>query len=128
MKFNNLISNISYGVFYLRVTYYHLRKSGMLIRSAKIQFLFWAAFFSVMLYLWIVTVGLQIFVLPDEKPLHLPQNVVLLLFVLYGLLSIAVLAGTIISTMINNKFYQKFFSIFMMIALATLLATKSMFG
>ena len=100
----------------------------MLIRSAKIQFLFWTAFFSVLLYIWIVTIGLQTFVLPDEKPMHLPQDVVLLMFVLYGLLSVAVLAGTIISTMIDNKFYQKFFSIFMMLALATLLATKSMFG
>jgi len=100
----------------------------MLIRSAKIQFLFWTAFFSMLLYLWIVAVGLQTFVLPDEKPMHLPQDVVLLMFVLYGLLSIALLAGTIISTMIDNKFYQKFFSIFMMLALATLLATKSMFG
>jgi len=100
----------------------------MLIRSAKIQFLFWTAFFSVLLYLWIVTVGLQTFVLPDERLMHLPQDVVLLMFVLYGLLSVAVLAGTIISTMINNVFYQRFFGIFVIVALFTLLATKSMFG
>jgi hypothetical protein len=100
----------------------------MLIRSGKIQFLFWTAFFSVVLYLWIVTVGLQTFVLPDEKPMHLPQDVVLLMFVLYGLLSVTVLAGTIISTMINSKFYQKFFGLLIMLALATLLGAKSMFG
>lgn len=100
----------------------------MLIRSAKIQFLFWTAFFSVMLYVWIVAVGLQTFVLPDEKPLELPQNVIMLMFVLYGLLAVAVLVGTIISTMINNRFYMKFFSIFMMLGLATLLITRSMFG
>ena len=100
----------------------------MLIRSGKIQFLFWTAFSAVVLYLWIVTVGLQTFVLPDKKPLHLPQDVVLLMFVLYGLLSVAVLAGTIISTMINNAFYQRFFGILVVVALFTLLATKSMFG
>ena len=100
----------------------------MLIRSGKIQFLFWTAFFAVLLYLWIVAVGLQTFVLPDEKPMHLPQETVLLMFVLYGLLSVAVLAGTIISTMINSKFYQKFFAIFVIIALATLLGAKSIFG
>ena len=100
----------------------------MLIRSGKIQFLFWTAFFSIMLYVWIVTIGLQTFVLPDEKPMELPQNTVLLMFVLYGLLAVAVLAGTIISTMINNRFYTKFFGIFMMVGLATLLATKGMFG
>jgi len=100
----------------------------MLIRSGKVQFLFWTAFFAVMLYLWIVTVGLQTFVLPDEKPIHLPQDTVLLMFILYGLLAVAVVAGTIISTMINNSFYQKFFSVFVIVSLATLLATKSMFG
>jgi len=100
----------------------------MLIRSGKVQFLFWTAFFAVMLYLWIVTIGLQTFVLPDEKPMELPQDVVILMFVLYGLLAVSVLAGTIISTMIYSRFYMKFFSIFMMLGLATLLTTRSMFG
>lgn len=100
----------------------------MLIRSGKIQFLFWTAFFAVVLYLWIVAVGLQTFVLPDEKPMHLPQDTVLLMFVLFGLLAVAVVAGTIISTMINSRFYQRFFGLFVMVALFTLLATKSMFG
>jgi hypothetical protein len=100
----------------------------MLIRSGKIQFLFWTAFFSIILYLWIVAVGVQTFVLPDEKPMALPQNVIMLMFILYGLLAVTVLAGTIISTMINNTFYMKFFSIFMMVGLATLLTTRSMFG
>jgi|AGBJ01.1.fsa_nt_gi hypothetical protein len=100
----------------------------MLIRSGKIQFLFWTAFFSVMLYIWIVTIGLQTFVLPDEKPMVLPQNVILLMFVLYGLLAVALLAGTIISTMINNRYYIKFFGVFMMVGLATLLTSRSMFG
>jgi len=100
----------------------------MLIRSAKIQFLFWTAFFSVLLYVWLITIGVQTFVLPDEKPMELPQNTILLMFVIYGLLSVSVLAGTIISIMINNNFYRKFFGIFIMVALATLLATKGMFG
>ena len=100
----------------------------MLIRSAKIQFLFWTAFFAVLLYIWIVTVGLQTFVLPDEKLMELPQETVLLMFVLYGLLAVAVVAGTIVSIMINNAFYRKFFGVFVMVALATLLSTKSMFG
>jgi hypothetical protein len=100
----------------------------MLVRSGKIQLLFWAAFFSVLLYIWIVTVGLQTFVLPDEKPTDVPQNVVLLMAILFGLWTVAVLAGTIISTMINNRYYTKFFSIFMIVGLATLVSTRSMFG
>ncbi len=100
----------------------------MLIRSGKIQFLFWTAFFTVVLYLWIVTVGVQTFVLPDEKPMYFSQDMIILIFVLYGLLAVSVLAGTIISTMINNAFYQRFFGIFVIVGLVTLLATKSMFG
>ena len=100
----------------------------MIIRSGKVQFLFWTAFFAVVLYLWLVTVGLQTFILPDEKPMHLPQDVVLLMFVLYGLLAVAVVAGTIMAIMINNTFYRKFFGVFVMVALATLLSAKSMFG
>ena len=73
----------------------------MLIRSGKIQFLFWTAFFSLLLYLWIVTVGLQTFVLPDERPTELPENVIGLMFILYGLLAVSLLIGSIISTMIT---------------------------
>jgi hypothetical protein len=100
----------------------------MLIRSGKIQFLFWTAFFSVLIYLWIVVIGLQTFVLPDEKPMELPQNVVTLMFILYGFLIVSVLAGTIISIMIDNKFYRNFFGTFIIIAFATLLLAKGMFG
>ena len=100
----------------------------MLIRSGKIQLLFWTAFFSVLLYIWIVTIGLQTFVLPDEKPMEVAQNVVLLMAILFGLWAVAVVAGTIISTMINNRYYIKFFSIFMILGLGTLVATRSMFG
>ncbi len=100
----------------------------MLIRSAKIQFLFWAAFFSVVLYLWIVSVGFQTFVLPDEKPIELPANVIGLMFVLYILLAVTVIVGTILSTMINNRFYIKFFGVIVILGMVTLVATKSMFG
>lgn len=78
--------------------------------------------------MWIVTVGLQTFVLPDEKPMELPEDVIGLIFILYGLFIVSVLIGTIVSTMINNKFYTKFFGTMMIIGLVTLLATKSMFG
>lgn len=66
--------------------------------------------------------------LSDEKPMHLPQDAVLLMFVLYGLLALGVVASTIIAIMINNGFYRKFFGVLVMLALATLLAAKSMFG
>jgi len=100
----------------------------MLIRSGKIQFLFWTAFFSVFLYIWIVAVGVQTFVIPDEKPMELPENAIILMFILYGMLIISVLAGTIVAAMIDNKFYRNFFGTFIIIAFATLLVAKSIFG
>jgi len=100
----------------------------MLIRSGKIQFLFWTAFFGIMLYLWIVTVGVQTFILPDEKPMELPENAVRLMFLLYGLLIVDLLAGTIIAAMINNKYYMRFFGILLMLAFGTFLGAKGMFG
>ncbi len=100
----------------------------MLIRSGKIQFLFWAFFFSTMIYLWIVAVGFQTFILPDEKPLEMPQNVIVLLFLLYGFLTITTLAGLIISVMINNKHYTRLFSGLIILIFATIMASKGIFG
>ena len=100
----------------------------MLIRSGKIQFLFWTFFFSVMLYLWIVAVGVQTFILPDEKSLEMPQNAIILLFTLYGLLTITTLAGMIVSIMINNKHYTRLFGGMVIVVFGTIVASKGIFG
>ncbi|WP_295418142.1 hypothetical protein [Sulfurovum sp.] len=100
----------------------------MLIRSGKIQFLFWTAFFAVFLYVWLVAIGFQTFVLPDEKLMEIPQNSVVLMFILYGFMVIAILAGTIVSIMINNRFYTRLFGSFIIVALVTFLLAKGMFG
>jgi hypothetical protein len=100
----------------------------MHIRSGKIQFLFWSAFFSVMLYLWIIAVGLTNFVFVDEKPLQTPQNITILLFILYGILMILTLAGEVVSTMINSRYYQRFFGVMLIFIFATLLFIRSLFG
>jgi hypothetical protein len=97
-------------------------------RSPKIQFLFWAAFFSILLYLWIVVVGLVNFVLVDEKPLNPPENITFLLFVLYGFLMLITLAGEVVSTMINSRYYQRFFGVMLIFIFATLLFIRSIFG
>jgi len=100
----------------------------MLIRSGKIQFLFWTAFFAVMLYLWLIIIGVQTFVLPDEMPLEIPQNVVTLMFILYGLFIVVVLVGTVVAAMIDNKFYRKFFGTMIILGLVSVLAAKGIFG
>ena len=100
----------------------------MLIRSGKIQFLFWAAFFAVILYLWIMAVGLLTFVLPDEKPMELPQNIVTLMFILYTLLTMDLMIGVVVSMMIDNGFYQRFFTVFIILAFVSAVIAKSLFG
>jgi len=100
----------------------------MLIRSGKIQFLFWDFFFSALIYLWIVTVGLQTFVLPEEAPLEIPENVIVLLFMLYGFLTITTLSGLIVSAMINNRHYTRIFSGLIILIFATIVASKGIFG
>ncbi len=100
----------------------------MLIRSGKMQFLFWTAFFSVMLFLWLIGVGLQTFVLPEEMPLEIPHDVIILMFVLYGLFIVAVLIGTVVAAMIDNKFYRNFFGVLILVRFGSLLLAKGMFG
>jgi len=100
----------------------------VLIRSGKMQFLFWMAFFAVILYLWIMAAGIQTFVLPEEMPMELPQNVVTLMFILYGLLTIDLMIGLTLATMIDNRYYQKFFGVFIIIAFASVVGAKSIFG
>ena len=100
----------------------------MLIRNGKIQFLFWTAFFSVFVFVWIAWIGLQVFILPDEKSMTPPQNAIVLLFVLYGMEAVLLMAGTFVSVMINNRFYRKLFGIFTMVAMASLLYAKSISG
>ncbi|WP_457605526.1 hypothetical protein [Nitratifractor sp.] len=100
----------------------------MIRRSGKIQFLFWAAFFSILLYLWVLALGLQTFVLPDEKPMELPQQEVALMFILYGFLVVTTLAGTVVSVMIANRYYTRFFGAMVIIVFATIVAAKGLFG
>jgi len=100
----------------------------VLIRSGKIQFLFWSAFFSVFVFLWIAAVGLQVFVLPDESPKHVPSDTVVLFFVLYGFLAILVMGGTLVSVLVNNRFYRRFFGMMAMLMFGSMMIAKSMYG
>ncbi len=100
----------------------------MTYRSGKVQFLFWAFFFSVLLYLWIAAVGLQTFVLPDEPPTELPTQVVSLMFILFGLLIVTTLAGNVVAMMINNRRYIRLFGGMTIVVFGTLVWMKGMYG
>jgi hypothetical protein len=100
----------------------------MTYRSGKIQFLFWDFVFASMLYLWIVAVGLQTFLLPDEPPMEFPSNVVGLLFVLFGLLVFATVAGNVVAVMIGNRHYTRLFGAMTIVVFGTMIAVKGIFG
>lgn len=100
----------------------------MLIRSGKIQFLFWSAFFSVFVFLWIAAVWLQIFVIPDESPKHVPSDAVVLFFLLYGLFALLVMGGTLVSVLVNNRFYRRFFGVMAILMFGSMMIAKSMYG
>ena len=100
----------------------------MIRRSGKMQFLFWTFFFSVMLYGWILWIGVRTFVLPSEPLMELPQQEVTLLFILYGFLILTTLSGTIVSIMIGNQRYIRRFGAMVILVFATIVAAKGMFG
>ena len=96
--------------------------------SGKMQFLFWAMFFAIFFYLWIVWIGVETFILPDEKPLHFPQNVIILMFTLYGFLIISTLSGVVVSIMVGNRRYINFFGGMALLVFGTIVFTKGLFG
>jgi hypothetical protein len=100
----------------------------MLIKNSKIQFLFWTAFFSVAIYLMIIFLAIQTFILPDTSPTSIPQDTIIFFFILYASLIVLSVAGTFVATLIDNRYYRKFFGILIMISLFTFLVAKSVFG
>ncbi len=105
----------------------HFGVDGIVKQSGKVQTLFWLFSFSVMLFLWILWTVVQTFLL--ERPgIELPQERIALIFILYGLLILAVLAGTVISVFIDNRRYSRRFGAMTLFIFLSFLAGKSIFG
>ncbi len=100
----------------------------MLRRSGKVQFLFWSMFFSILLYLWILWIATRTFLLHEGPMMQLPQQEVTLLFILYGLLVLTTLSGTIVSIMIGNQPYIRRFGAMVIVVFGTIVAAKGIFG
>jgi len=100
----------------------------MVKRSGKIQFLFWSFFFSILLYIWILWIGINTFILNGNTLMKLPSQEVALLFILYGLLSLLTLSGLVVSIMIGNTKYNRRFSAMVLIIFATIITAKGVFG
>jgi len=100
----------------------------MIIRSGKIQYLFWASLFSTLIYIWLISIGIQTFVLNKSDSLNPPTNIIILMFVLAGLSIVLELSGIVISIMIDNKFYRNFFGVLILLSFIALLSTRAIFG
>ena len=60
--------------------------------------------------------------------MELPQEQIALIFILYGILILFVLAGTVISIFINNRRYMNRFGVMTLLIFVSFLAGKSVFG
>ncbi len=100
----------------------------MIRRSGKVQFLFWDFFFSVLLYCWIIWIGVNTFLFNKEPIMVLPQQQIKLLFILYGLLIFTTMAGVIVSIMISNRLYIRRFGAMVILLFATIVTAKGVFG
>ncbi len=89
--------------------------------------LFWLFSFSVMLFIWIVWTAVQTFMFEGPR-MELPQEQIALIFILYGVLVLFVLAGTVISVFINNRRYMNRFGVMTLFIFISFLAGKSIFG
>ena len=99
----------------------------MIRHSGKVQALFWLFSFSVMIFIWIVWIVVQTFVIATPQ-IELPADRVALIFILYGLLVLFVLAGTVISIFINNRRYTDRFGALFLVIFISFLVGKSIFG
>jgi len=80
-----------------------------------------------MIFIWIIWIVVQTFILSSPQ-MELPEDRITLIFILYGLLVLFVLAGTVISIFINNKRYTNRFGALFLIIFISFLIGKSIFG
>ncbi len=96
-------------------------------QSGKVKVLFWLFLFSLTLFLWIVWIAMQTFLFDGPKR-DLTDEYIVLLFVLYIIMVLFVLAGTIVSIFINNRRYMNRFGIMTLVIFLSFLIGKSIFG
>ena len=70
---------------------------------------------------------MQTFILASPQ-MELPADRIALIYILYGMLVIFVLAGTVISIFINNKRYTNRFGALFILIFLSFLVGKSIFG
>ena len=86
------------------------------------------SFTTIFLYITILSIILQTFVLPDTPPMELPTEKVTYILILYGIMAMTALGGTVISIFIANQRYMRIFGVLVFIILASIIAGKSILG
>ncbi len=97
-------------------------------RSGKLKLLFWLAFVAVFIYITILSIIIQTFILPDTPAIELPTEKITYILILYGIMALTALAGTVISIFISNQRYMKIFGILIFVIIASVIAGKSILG
>jgi len=97
-------------------------------RSGRIKILFWLSFGTVFIYLWILSIIIQTFILPKTPPMELPTDRVTMILILYGIMALMALSGTVISIFINNRRYMRIFGVFIIVIFASIIVGKSILG
>jgi len=80
-----------------------------------------------MIFIWIIWIVVQTFILSTPQ-MEFPEDRIALIFILYGVLVLFVLAGTVISIFINNKRYTNRFGALFLVIFISFLVGKSIFG
>ncbi len=97
-------------------------------RSGKVEFLFWLSFAAIFIFLWIAMIAVELLFEKNGSSLAVSQEPIRLLFILYGILTLCTVVGTVVSIFIGNKRYANLFGALFVIMFFSVIAGKSVLG
>jgi len=96
--------------------------------SPKKKALFLFLLVSIFLGLWLLWLGIEVFLLQGNPLAHVEGQKAVIMAILAAMLFFTLLAGLILSTLLGNKRYSKYFSFYIGFLFMTLLTIKAIFG
>jgi len=94
--------------------------------SPKKVILFWLLISSIILFLWLLWLGVDSYILTRNPLASLDENRVLTMAVLSVILMFVLLSGLVLAMLLGNKRYSRYFSIFTAVLLIALLIVRSL--
>jgi len=96
--------------------------------SPKKKLLFWFLIVAIFLSLWLLWLGVDVYILRQDPLSHIDESRAVVMATLAVILIVLLVAGLVISTMLGNKRYSRYFSIFIGVLFISLLMVRSIFG